>query len=234
MGHIARVHEVRDRLIIVDDDQQLAAGLERTLDAGIDVLLTELVSGGPGSSCSLYTYLTPEGAPLFQVNKRSHRQFPIRFGLTTYHETVDEPEVTELGLRFFRSIGLVGVGNVEFKQDARDGQWRLIECNHRFTAANELIRRAGVDIALIAYLRAAGRPAPPVNSYRTGLWMWHPLEDLRALPAYRRSGEVTLRGWLRSLAHRQHFQLMRWNDPLPSLVSLARKIPQAARRLRRS
>ena len=58
------------------------------------------------------------------------------------------------------------MGNVEFKRDTRDGRLKLIECNHRFTAANELVRRAGIDLARIAYDRACGDDVPPTPAIR--------------------------------------------------------------------
>jgi len=58
--------------------------------------------------------------------------------------------------------------------------------------------------------------------------MWHPIEDARALRSLRREGELTVREWVRSLMHRQHFPMLRLEDPLPTMASLAGK----AQRLR--
>ena len=93
-----------------------------------------------------------------------------------------------------------GIANVEFKRDERDGRLKLIECNDRFTAANEQFRRAGLDLALFVYSRLAGRPAPPVDAYRAGVRLWHPGKDFRAFLELRRRGELTTAAWLRSVA----------------------------------
>ena len=74
------------------------------------------------------------------------------------------PEVAELGLRFFQGVGLRGLANVEFKRDARDGRLKLIECNHRFTAPTGLLRAAGMDLPLFVYNRLTGRPLPAVTA----------------------------------------------------------------------
>jgi predicted ATP-grasp superfamily ATP-dependent carboligase len=153
----------------------------------------------------------------------------VHFGLTTYHLTIWEPRVAELGLRFFQGVGLRGVGNVEFKLDPRDGEYKIIECNHRFTAASELVRYAGIDMPLIAYRRAIGMPVEPVRGYKVGARMWHPIEDVRALREYRDEGTLTVGQWARSLLHRQHFPLLSLDDPGPSLSALSLR----ARRLRR-
>ena len=63
-----------------------------------------------------------------------------------------------------RGIGLRGVAVPEFKRDPRDGEWKLIEVNHRFTGSLDLTRHCGIDMARIAYDSTvgpvpAGRPA---------------------------------------------------------------------------
>jgi predicted ATP-grasp superfamily ATP-dependent carboligase len=118
----------------------------------------------------------------------------------------------------------------EFKRDSRDGLLKLIEVNHRFTAANELVRAAGIDLALLAYSRLAGRPGPRLNGYRTGGAMWYPLQDARAFLAYRRRREITSAAWLRSLACRQHPGLFSWDDPLPSVTNVPLRLISRRRR----
>jgi predicted ATP-grasp superfamily ATP-dependent carboligase len=119
------------------------------------------------------------------------------------------------------------VANVEFKRDARDGQLKLIECNLRFTAANELVRHAGIDLAALAYNRVTGRPDPPLDRYRTGVRLWNPLPDVRSLAAHRKQGDLTVARWIVSLLHPLHLPLWSWRDPGPSIRALARR----ARRL---
>jgi predicted ATP-grasp superfamily ATP-dependent carboligase len=218
----------REKLLMVHDRAELRETLQRTRALGLDMLITEVVPGGDDQYHSYYSYLDSDGEPLFHFTKRKFRQFPVRFGLSCYQMSDWHPEAAELGLRFFQKIGLRGVGNVEFKRDARDGRLKLIECNHRFTAANELVRLAGIDLPLLAYRRLTGRGSPERLTYRVGVRMWHPIEDARALRSLRREGELTAREWARSLMHRQHFPMLRLGDPLPTMASLAGK----AQRLR--
>jgi hypothetical protein len=95
-----------------------------------------------------------------------------------------------------------------------------------FTFATELVHHSGVDLARIAYSRALGLPVEPVKEYRVEARMWHPIEEARSALVVRRVGELTLRRWLRSVSHRQHFPLWSWRDPVPSLHSLSRLRPK--------
>lgn len=232
-SHVFAQHfSARDKVLVVESADDLHRQFERMLAHGVQMLVTEIVPGDDRQFCSYYTYVSSDGEPLFHFTKRKLRQFPIGFGLTCYQETNWEPVVAAHGERFCRETGLRGVANIEFKHDARDGEWKIIECNHRFSAANELVRAAGIDIPVLAYNRLVGRPDPPVSSYRLGLRMWHPLEDLRALRDYRRTGEWTTSRWALSLLHRQHFPMLDARDPGPTLASLATKLGRRRPRLR--
>lgn len=220
------------KVLLADDRDELMAAFEETLQYGIEMLVTEIIPGADDQYFSYYSYLDADGNPLYHFCKHKLRQWPVHFGLTTYHETIWDPRVAELGLKFFQGVGLRGVGNVEFKRDPRDGEYKIIECNHRFTAASDLVRHAGIDMPLIAYRRALGLPVEPVRGYRVGARMWHPIEDVRALRGYREEGSLSVGAWLRSLWHRQHFPLLSLSDPGPSAASLSVKAGRLGRKLR--
>jgi predicted ATP-grasp superfamily ATP-dependent carboligase len=214
---------------VLHDRRELAAYLGPLLDAGAQMLLTEVVAGPDDAYCSYYGYRDGEGRELLQYTKRKLRQYPVRFGTGTYHLSDDVPEAAELGRRFFALSGLRGIGNVEFKRDSRDGQLKLIECNARLTAATELVRRSGIDLLELVYSGATGKAATAPTA-RYGLHQWVPLNDLRAARAYRRTGELSWPSWLRSLAGRQSFPLFSCSDPGPFLTAGAATGRRALRR----
>jgi len=227
-SHVWQRH-FRVKVMRVDDEPTLRARLAEVGALGLEVLVTEIIPGGDDQFLSYYTYMDEHGEPLFHLTKRKLRGYPIHFGLSTYQVVEWHPDVAELGLRFFSGVGLRGIGNVEFKRDARDGQLKLIECNHRFTAANELVRRAGVDVARVAYGRLFGVPMAPARPPREGDRMWHAW-DVPALLGYRATGELSTARWIASLMRPFHLPYFRWTDPVPSMIGLT----QSAAKLRRS
>ena len=227
-AHVLARHQGWGKLILARDAAHLRE-LFAQLDAlGVGLLATEIIPGEDECYRSYYSYIDADGRPLLHFTKQKLRGYPPRRGLWSYHLTTRDPDVMEMGLRFFQRAGVRGLANVEFKLDPRDGVLKLIECNHRFTAANEIVRLAGLDLALLTYERALGRPGPDVSSYRTGLRLLNPIEDVRAFRALRAEGKLSTAGWLRSLAHPLHTPLLRWNDPLPGVLSLARRGRRAA------
>jgi D-aspartate ligase len=230
----ARHFGIGQKVFLAHDFAELERQLERLRGLGLEMLTTEIIPGPDDAFHSYYTYVDEQGTPLFDLTKRKLRQFPVRFGLSTYHAIDRHEETIEIGRRFVTGVGLRGVACVEFKRDARDGELKLIECNHRFTLGYELVRHAGIDVAWLAYARGAGLVHARPGRYRRGVTMWHPVEDTRAFLTYRRRGELTAAAWLGSLLRPQHFPLFAWNDPRPSLVSLSRFPARLLRRPRPS
>ena len=211
---------------------EAASLLEPIVREGIPMLLTEVVEGSD-ECCSYYTYLDENGDPLLEYTKRKLRVYPTGFGLGTYHMSEWQPDVAEVGLRFCRAAKLRGIANVEFKRDSRDGRLRLIECNARFTNAQEVVRKSGIDMGWLAYARMTGMPLPSFGSPRDRVGLLFLVEDLQALIDYRRRGELSVIQWLRSVAMRQAPPLFDWRDPLPSTVnflSFARRVGRHAGR----
>lgn len=215
---------------IVHGPTQLKRAFADLAPLGQPLLVTELVPGPDSAYCSYYSYLDEAGAPLLHLTKRKPRQYPVHFGLGSFHRTDWLPEVAELGLRLFRAVGVRGIANVEFKRDDRDGSLRLIECNLRLTAADDLLRRAGIDLGWLAYRRALGErdqpadPTPHGDAFRSGLVQWLPGRDLRAFRAYRSEGELTASDWLRSLAAPLSTPVFSLGDPGPSVAHVLARV----------
>jgi len=212
------------------DADEARRHVERAAAVGVEVMLTEVIPGPESAFCSYYSYLDADGAPLFHFTRHKLRQFPVDFGVASYATNDRQPEAQELGLRFFQGAGLRGLGNVEFKRDDRDGRLKLIECNPRFTAADRHLRLCGLDLPLFVYNRLLGRPLPAMETLRHGVRLWHPVQDTRGFLVRRRRGETTTRGWLRTLAHRQHFPVADPRDPLPTVGYHAHGAARALRR----
>ncbi len=188
-------------------------------EAGIEVMLVEMIPGPDTQLYSYFTYLDDDGEPTFDYCKQVIRRFPPSEGFATYHVTHDlVPNLRAQALRLFRAAGLRGVVNVEFKMDTRDRQLKLIEVNARLAGSNALVVNAGIDLAQLIYRRSLGEQVSWPTTYPRGLRLWTPGDDVRAMLAMRRAGEITVVEYLRSIAYRKRVPIMRWNDPGPALA----------------
>ena len=217
------------KYVLVSSFDELVPAFERVAGAGVEALLLEEIPGDDDRLCSCYTYIDESGSPLFGFTKRILRRHPERQGFGCYHITDWSPDVLETGLRLVKHVGHRGIANVEFKRDDRDGQLKVIECNIRFTAANEILVASGYDLPMFVYSRLTGRSFPDLRNaeYRRGVRLWFPLADFLEFLELRRHDRITTYGWLRSVWHAQALPYFAWDDPLPSIAITA----QVARRL---
>lgn len=228
-GHIFRQQTgVLQKVIPVATADALRDLAGPWLDAGLELMLTEIIPGADDHLYALFTYIDGDGKPAFSFTNRKLRQDPPHFGVACYIEQADCPEVIDLGLRFAREAGLRGLAHIEFKLDPRDGSFKLIECNPRFYLSTQLVIASGLDVPTFVYRHFLGEAVDPPVLRRAGCRLWHPVPDGRSLREQRKAGELTVWAWVRSLLHRQHFAVFAADDPWPSIVVNARTVLRVA------
>jgi len=204
--------------------EQLHQQTQRVFDAGLDFILCEYIPGPDSLLSSTYTYIDDNGEELFCFTKRIIRRSPKNYGSGCLHATEWLPKTAEMGMQFFRGIGFRGLGNVEFKLDIRDNQLKIIECNPRFTAAQELLYRSGMDIAELIYRKLSGQHCKPIHSYREHLYYWYPEDDFDAFRDLKNLGEITFFEWLKSWLHSMVFPYLSISDPWPFFTIMKKRI----------
>ncbi len=208
---------------VFHDTATLRAVAGRLVRAAVPALATEIVPGPDSAFCSYYTFIDERGEPRVHFTKSKLRQYPIHFGDGTFHETKWQPDVAAAGLAVLRAIGAEGICNVEFKRRHGGDELVLIECNLRLTASDVLERRAGLDLAWIAYQAARGIHEPVPTRFEDGLHQWVPRSDWRAYRSYRQADELTTSQWLRSLARPQVLPVFDARDLAPTGALMLRR-----------
>ncbi|MBA3366345.1 MAG: hypothetical protein H0U03_11265 [Actinobacteria bacterium] len=127
-------------------------------------IVQELVPGGDDALYTLGSYLDAGGRALGIFSGRKLRQTPPGIGTCRVGEAVWVDEVVDAGLRLLRAVGCVGVSQVEFKRDQRDGCFKLMEINARLWQWHGLAAACGVDFPLIAYRDLLGIAQEPVST----------------------------------------------------------------------
>jgi predicted ATP-grasp superfamily ATP-dependent carboligase len=224
-GHVFRERTgLHDKVIPVADPDRFRELARRWLGEGLGLMATEIVAGPDDLLYSAFFYIGEDGEPLVSFTNRKIRSDPPHFGVGCYVVEEQVPELVELGRRFLAEAGMRGIAQLEYKRDPHDGEYKLLECNPRFHLTIELPIACGLDVPLYAYRRVCGEEPGRPAQRRHGLRLWHPLPDFRAYRILREEGELTLGGWLRSLAHRQRFTVFAADDPWPSAVVNARTL----------
>ncbi len=210
--------EGRAKVIVCRTPEGLVSAFERIAEYDPRMIVQEVIPGEDSRLVYAAFYLDRTSKPLGYFSGRKHRVIPTGFGSASFVETFDDPVLKELVLQVLSSVGYQGLGGLEFKQDPRDGQYKLIEFNTRFGMWDGLGVRCGVDLPYVSYQDAIGFPIEGQFDFREGmLWVdWQ--RDLRAFIDYRRQGLLTWQQWRRSLRSPKMYAIYSRSDWKPGVV----------------
>jgi predicted ATP-grasp superfamily ATP-dependent carboligase len=190
-------------------------------------LVQERIEGDESRLYSVYVYLDRRSEPRATCVVRKVRQWPPLYGSGSYSVSCREDRAVALALTLLQGWGYQGVANVEFKQDPRDGAFKLIEVNARGGERIALALAAGVDLPYVAYRDILGEPAPAARTYEPGVSWISALNDCAAvLSHYRQAERLSWWRWGWSALTARSHAYFAWDDPLPFLGHLVK----AARR----
>lgn len=198
-----------------------------------NLIIQEVIPGG-GEAQFSYAALCKDGRPLASLVARRTRQFPRDFGqLSTYVETVDEPQVVEPAERLLAAVRFTGLAEVEFKRDPRTGQFKVLDINPRVWGWHTLSKRAGVDFPYLLWLLTQGEPVPKSRGRAGARWV-HWTADLRLAMEEVAAGRLSLRDYLRSLRGPLESAIFSWEDPMPGILDLPLFVYAACKRVLQS
>lgn len=195
---------------------------------GLEVFVQELVPGGDDQMYSTYFYVDQRSQPLASGVVRKIRQYPPHFGASSISISITDPTITrpliEMGLRMLQAMRFHGIGGVEFKRDARTGEFKMIEVNVRPATMAAVMIDAGLNLPYIAYRHLLGLPALPLRPLRGGRKVVLLSRDVKSFLYYRARGELTSWQWVRSLLGRTREYYFGWDDPAPFIGQLWRLV----------
>jgi predicted ATP-grasp superfamily ATP-dependent carboligase len=153
-----------------------------------------------------------------------------RFANATALGTVcSDPGLLSLARRFCRSIGYQGCFDLDWRQDLRDGVFRLVDFNPRLGAQFRLFEdTAGVDVVRAMHLDLSGRTVPSGNPVEKDCFVVENLElAARISREWSSTGRVSpLTGT--ACASRPRSAWFLFSDPLPSMTLAARQFGLSA------
>lgn len=218
-----------EKVTVVRSAAELRAAYGAAAEAGLEVMLQELIEGPDPISVNYNAY-RGGGEVLAECTARKVRLSPPRFGTPRVVRSEHVPEVVAPGRAILEGLGLDGPSCTEFKLDRRDGVYKLLEVNGRHNRSSLLSTASGINFPWIElrYLAAGERPGP--LRAREGVYWIDEMEELRyGITAAGRDGagpRDLARPWLREHV----FAVFDPRDPAP----FARELAWMGRRARRA
>jgi D-aspartate ligase len=220
----------RRKGVPVEDRVSAGADVERLTAEGYALVLQEYIPGPMTAHVFLDGYVDRTGRRRACLARRRLRMYPPRLGNSTLSVTIAlddvRPALTDLS-RMFDDLGFCGFFDAEFKYDARDGRFKLLEVNARPWWQFELAGACGLDIAGLAYRDALGLALSDGPPYPIGRTWVNPAPDLRAWHALRFRGPSPARAFFGGAN-----AVWSMDDPLPAFDELLRLSARIVRRPR--
>jgi len=183
------------------------------------ILVQERIPGG-GESQFSYAALCRDGQPIASLTARRTRQYPVDFGYSSsFVETLEVPEIVAPSQRLLAAMRYMGLVEIEYKFDARDGRYKLLDINPRLWTWSPLGARAGTDFPYLLWRMMTNQNVEEQTA-RTGVRWMRASTDFPAAIHEMLRGRLSLGAYLRSFRSPVQFALMAADDPLPGLLDL--------------
>jgi predicted ATP-grasp superfamily ATP-dependent carboligase len=216
------------KMLEVNDLDSLEAAYRRTTEAGLEVLLQEIIPG-PASEGVNYNSYFVGGRPVAEFTARQLRNAPSQFGSPRVARSERIPEVIESGRRTVEALGYEGFSCVEFMRDERDGQFKLMELNGRHNLSGLLSVATGVDFPWIDYTHLVSGSLPERPEQVDGVYWIDMVRDVEASLQSYRVENLGLGEFLRPYRGPRVFAIWDTRDPLPFLQRVRKAVVTAIR-----
>jgi D-aspartate ligase len=185
-----------------------------------DILVQEIIPGDGRQQFS-YCAFFKDGRPHSVLLARRLRQHPREFGrAATYVETIESTAIEELSERFLSAVNFYGIVEVEFKQDPRDGEFKLLDVNARAWGFHGLGQALGVDFPYLLFADQLGKETEPRRAESGRGWL-RLLPDLPVVARDLADGYLRPRAYWESLKATKVESVFCMRDPLPFFAEFA-------------
>lgn len=175
----------------INNEKELIEGLTKARNANVEVIVQRII---PGFDDHMYTYdayMNQNSDVTHWVTCNKFRQYPINFGASSFTIQKYVEELHTIGAPFFKAMGYKGFAEIEFKKDAKTGEYYLIEINVRTTTLNSMLAKAGVNFPYVQYMELTGNPVEPYAVRQdTNVAFWFEYEDILAIKAYLKTKQL--------------------------------------------
>ena len=203
------------KLAKVNDLDELVAAYRAASAVGVEVMLQELIPGDDAHGANYNSYFH-NGEPIAEFTAKKVRLDPPQFGFPRVVVSKEIPEVIEPGRKLLQAMGFSGYSCTEFKKDARDGSYKLMEVNGRFNMSVLLALRCGINFPWILYRHLVEDKIESVANYQTNVY-WIDLNDVIHALKYRDRETYSFAHYVRPYLRPHVFSDFDLKDPIPFL-----------------
>ena len=189
------------------------------MESGEEYLASEFIPGDDTNLYSFSCYRSKKRKILNEWSGKKLNQDDSKSGSFSSASNEAPEIINEQGRALVEAMDLMGISEVEFKYDHRDGKYKFIEINLRPTSWNRIGHLSGVNLHHTQYLNALGLPVPKKIQNKSNIvhliFMKYELLNLLKRRGYWQYFKHNVFG-----ARKRSFAIFNLNDPMPFLLGI--------------
>lgn len=212
------------KVLVARNAEELTNHLDIVGQHELEVMISEIISGTQNDLKAYRCYINHDGQVIAEMCSEKVRSHPPEYGVGIVQRTIPMNEVLrQQGRTLLNALNFRGFATVEFKRDARDGKYKLMEINPRPSMVQRLFRKAGLNFAKLTVDDMMGRPVTGDYSYRPNVYCIHNSADIYHIKRFARRRLSGLREYFSPyFARDKVFLLPPIRDPGPFLYDMKR------------
>ncbi|MFI5449904.1 MAG: hypothetical protein ACHQ03_09120 [Candidatus Bathyarchaeia archaeon] len=188
-----------------------------------NLMLQEFVPGEDDTAWFFHGYFNENSECLFGLTAKKMRQWPAYHGETSLGVCLPNPTLERIAKKFMEAIDYRGIVGLDFRQDQRNGQYKVLDVNPRLSRNfRVLVTDNGMDIARAFYLDMIGQPVTTGTPVEGRKWVSEDLET-PASRRYHADGNLPLKRWVKSYLGVRETAIFAIDDPLPFLKPIGHR-----------
>jgi predicted ATP-grasp superfamily ATP-dependent carboligase len=210
----------------VENLQQMLTVYQEAADAGLETLLQEWIPGDDTQGVNYNSYFW-NSEPLTEFTAEKVRNAPPELGSPRVAVSKNISEVLEPGRKILKAMGFYGYSCTEFKKDARDGIYKLMEVNGRHNRSGLLAVRCGINFPWIQYKHLVYGELPSACDYQTGIYWIDMFRDISFSLKFFRKERYSLSQYIQPYRSPHVFAVWDKQDPKPFMqraINLAKRV----------
>ena len=185
------------KMVRVDNFEQMMSEFNLFLEADSEAMLQELIPGDDTHGINYNSYIY-KGETIAEFTAEKVRLSPPNFGFPTVIISKDIPQVKEAGRKMLKALNFYGYSCTEFKRDARNDEYKLMEVNGRTNLSVLHALKCGINFPEISYNDAMNIELPQVEfSQKNGIYWIDSTKDIATCISYRKQRKITLRQFIK-------------------------------------
>jgi predicted ATP-grasp superfamily ATP-dependent carboligase len=210
------------KVLVAHNFEDLSQKFIDTQKHKLRVMICEIIPGDDASIFNYRSYIDSRGNVLAEMCTQKLRQYPPGFGQGSVVRTVPLiPQIREYSLKLLRNFDYRGESSAEFRLDARDKEFKLMEINARPVVTEWLFVKAGVNFPYLTYLDLVEDTRHPLPGYQQDLYWIHNHWEAVNFINFLMNRRLRLGEFMKPYLKKKVFAIPFLDDPKHFLVEMA-------------